>query len=168
MHVLSDEPNWNGERGFITREVIEKYSTPGCTYMFCGPLPMYRFVKKALDEMGVPVRRFRHDVVNNPSDVSTLPGYPNGTETKTFKITVVRGVHEDVIEVNAAEPVAVALERSGIAIDTHCRNGECGFCRSHLLSGEIFVSPIGDGRRRPGGTGLVSSLFLLAALRFED
>ena len=148
VHVLSDEPDWPGEKGFITREIIEKYSTPDCTYMFCGPLPMFRFVKKALDEMSVPVRRFRHDVVNNPADVSTLPGYPKGTEEKTFKITVVRGIHEDVIDAKASEPVAVALERSGIAIDTHCRNGECGFCRSHLLSGEIFVSPIGDGRRR--------------------
>ncbi|MCR5136405.1 MAG: iron-sulfur cluster-binding domain-containing protein [Oscillospiraceae bacterium] len=148
VHVLSDEPEWEGEKGFITREIIEKYSTPDCTYMFCGPLPMFRFVKAALDEMGVPVRRFRHDVVNNPADVSTLPGYPKGTEKKTFKITVVRGIHEDVIEASAAEPVTVALERAGIAIDTHCRNGECGFCRSHLLSGEIFVSPIGDGRRR--------------------
>ncbi|MBQ2178555.1 MAG: hypothetical protein II451_05445 [Oscillospiraceae bacterium] len=27
------------------------------------------------------------------------------------------------------------------------RAGECGFCRSQLLSGEIFVSPISDGRR---------------------
>ncbi|MBR3294562.1 MAG: iron-sulfur cluster-binding domain-containing protein [Oscillospiraceae bacterium] len=54
----------------------------------------------------------------------------------------------DVIEAKASESVAVALERSGIKINTHCRNGECGFCRSHLLSGEIFVSPVGDGRRR--------------------
>ncbi len=148
VHVLSDEPDWPGEKGFITREIIEKYSNPDSTFMFCGPLAMFRFVKKALDEMGVPVRRFRHDVVNNPADVSTLPGYPKGTETKTFKITVVRGIHEDIIDAKASEPVAVALERAGIAIDTHCRNGECGFCRSHLLSGEIFVSPIGDGRRR--------------------
>ena len=148
VHVLSDEPDWQGEKGFITREIIEKYSTPDCTYMFCGPLPMFRFVKKALDEMGIGPRRFRHDVVNNPADVSTLPGYPKGTETKTFKITVLRGIHEDVIDAAASEPVAVALERAGIAIDTHCRNGECGFCRSHLLEGEIFVSPIGDGRRR--------------------
>ena len=148
VHVLSDEPDWPGEKGFITREIIEKYSTPDCSYMFCGPLAMFRFVKKALDEMGISGRRFRHDVVNNPADVSTLPGYPKGTEKKTFKITVLRGIHEDVIEAKASEPVAVALERSGIAIDTHCRNGECGFCRSQLLSGEIFVSPIGDGRRR--------------------
>lgn len=87
------------------------------------------------------------DVVNNPADISTLPGYPVGTEKKTFKICVVRGVREDIIEAKASESVAVALERSAIPVDTHCRNGECGFCRSQLLSGDIFVSPIGDGRR---------------------
>ena len=139
VHVLSDEPDWPGEKGFNTRELIEKYSEGDVSYMFCGPLPMYTFVKKALDEMGVTGRRFRHDVVNNPADVSTLPGYPRGTEQKTFTITVRRGIHEDVIEAKASEPVAVALERAGIAIDTHCRNGECGFCRSHLLAGEIVV-----------------------------
>ena len=147
VHVLSDEPGWEGEKGFITKEIIEKYSTPDCTYMFCGPLAMFRFVKKALDEMGIGPRRFRHDVVNNPADVSTLPGYPKGTETRTFKITVLRGIHEDVIDAAADEPVAVALERSAIPIDTHCRGGECGFCRTQLLSGDIFVSPLNDGRR---------------------
>lgn len=76
-----------------------------------------------------------------------VPGYPVGTEKKTFKICVVRGVREDIIEAKASESVAVALERSAIPVDTHCRNGECGFCRSQLLSGDIFVSPIGDGRR---------------------
>jgi ferredoxin-NADP reductase len=148
IHVLSDDPDWQGEKGFITRQLIEKYSTPDCSYLFCGPLPMFNFVKKALDEMGVGPRRFRHDVVNNPADISTAPGYPKSAETKTFRITVVRGIQEDVIEAKASESVAVALERSGIKINTHCRNGECGFCRSHLLSGEIFVSPVGDRRRR--------------------
>ena len=147
VHVLSGDEAWQGEKGFITKELIEKYSTPDSTYMFCGPLAMFHFVSAALDEMGVPKRRFRHDVVNNPADISTLPGYPKGTESKTFRITVLRGIQEDVIEARASESVAVALERSAIPIDTHCRNGECGFCRSQLLAGDIFVSPIGDGRR---------------------
>ncbi len=147
VNVLSGEPDWPGEKGFISREIIEKYSTPGCTYMFCGPFPMFTFVKKALDDMGVPARRFRHDAINNPADVTQLPGYPKGRETETHRITVRRGIAEDVIEASAKEPVAVALERAGIKIDTHCRNGECGFCRSQLVSGDVFVSPIGDGRR---------------------
>ncbi len=147
VHVLSDEPSWPGEKGFITREIIEKYSGEDPTYLFCGPLPMYRFVEKALHEMGVPPRRFRHDVVGQPKDVTTLPGYPKGTESKTFRITVLRGLQQDVIDAAASEPVAVALERAAIAVDTHCRGGECGLCRSQLVSGEVFVSPIGDGRR---------------------
>ncbi len=147
IHILSDDSSWQGEKGFVSREIIEKYSPEGCTYMFCGPYKMYQAIQNAMDEMGVPKRRFRCDVINNPSDVTLLPGYPKGEETKTHKITVVRGIQEDVITAQASESVAVALERSGIVIDTHCRNGECGFCRSQLLSGDIFVSPLNDGRR---------------------
>ena len=110
VHVLSGDPDWPGEHGFITREIIEKYAAPNSTFLFCGPLAMFRFVRKALEDMGVPQRRFRHDVVNNPADISTLPGYPKGTEEKTFRITVVRGIHEDVIDARASESVAVALE----------------------------------------------------------
>ena len=28
-----------------------------------------------------------------------------------------------------------------------CRCGECGYCRTQLVAGTIFVSPLGDGRR---------------------
>ena len=153
VHILSDDPDWDGEKGFLNKDLIAKY-TPGpddrgreATYMFCGPFPMWKVCKEAMNELGVERRRFRCDVINNPADVTKLPGYPAGKETETHKITVVRGIQEDVIEAAANETVAVALERAGIKVDTHCRNGECGFCRSHLLEGDIFVSPIGDGRR---------------------
>jgi ferredoxin len=76
-----------------------------------------------------------------------LPGYPAGNKDKVWRLTVRRGIHEDVISARGDEPVAVALERAAIPVDTHCRCGECGYCRTQLLSGEIFVSPLGDGRR---------------------
>ena len=79
VHVLSDDPDWDGECGFLTREIIERYSPADCTYMFCGPLPMYLSVGAIMEEMQVPFRRFRHDVAGQPADVSTLPGYPKGT-----------------------------------------------------------------------------------------
>lgn len=148
IHVLANEPGWKGEKGFINRQIIEKYMGEDPTFMFCGPLPMFQAVEHVLmDEMKVPFRRFRHDVVGQPKDVTKLKGYPAGTEKNRFKITVVRGIQEDVIDADASEPVAVALERAAIPVDTHCRGGECGFCRSQLLEGEIFVSPLGDGRR---------------------
>lgn len=147
VHVLSDDDKWKGEKGFVTKEIIEKYSGEDPTYMFCGPLPMYNLISKNLKEMGVREKRFRHDVMNNPVDSTKIPGWPMGNEKKTFKITVVRGVEETVISASGNEPVAVALERAAIPVDTHCRCGECGFCRTQLLEGEIFVSPNGDGRR---------------------
>ncbi|MBO4383694.1 MAG: 2Fe-2S iron-sulfur cluster binding domain-containing protein [Clostridia bacterium] len=153
VHVLSDDPDWDGEKGFLTADLIKKY-TPGpddrgreATYLFCGPYLMWKAVKEALAELGVERRRFRCDVINNPADVTQLPGYPKGAEEKTYLIRVLRGIQEDVITAVGNEPVAVALERAGIKLDTHCRNGECGFCRSQLLSGDVFVSPVGDGRR---------------------
>ncbi|MCR4588731.1 MAG: iron-sulfur cluster-binding domain-containing protein [Lachnospiraceae bacterium] len=147
IHVMSDDPEWDGEKGFVTKELIEKYSAPDSTYMFCGPWPMYNFVTKALKELNVPARRFRHDVMQQPSKATNIPGFPEDQVGKVYKLTVVRGIQEDVVDARADEPVAVALERSAIAIDTHCRGGECGFCRSKLLAGDLFISPLGDGRR---------------------
>ena len=159
IHVMSDDPEWEGEKGFITTELIRKYSCgiPSETntadrpvdtsYFFCGPWAMYRVVCKSMEEMGITARRFRHDVMQQPSNVKQIPGFPEEQIGKRYEITVVRGIQKDVIPAAADEPVAVALERAAIPVDTHCRGGECGFCRSQLLDGDIFVSPLGDGRR---------------------
>ncbi len=147
VHVMSDDPEWDGEKGFITKELIDKYSDGDTSYFFCGPLAMYGSIEKSMKEMGIGPRRFRHDVMSQPSDVEKIPGFSTDQIGKTYTITVRRGIQEDRVFAKAEEPVAVALERAGIPVDTHCRGGECGFCRSQLLAGDIFVSPLGDGRR---------------------
>lgn len=147
VHILSGDDAWQGEKGFLTKEIIAKYMGEDPTLMFCGPLPMYELVKQAATDLGVTCRRFRHDVVGQPADPTKLPGYPAENKDKVWKMTVKRGIAEDVIDARGDEPVAVALERAGIPIDTHCRCGECGYCRTQLVKGEIFVSPLGDGRR---------------------
>ena len=146
VHVMSDDDEWDGEKGFVTEEIIRKYSPEGASYFFCGPPAMFFLVDKIMKDMGVPMKRFRHDAAAQP-DVKLIPGFPMDQAGKTYKITVRRGIHEDVIEAAADEPVAVALERAAIPIDTHCRGGECGYCRTQLLKGDIFVSPLNDGRR---------------------
>ena len=147
VHVLSGDEEWQGEKGFITRQLIEKYAGEDPTFMFCGPLAMYKLVKSHMDTMGVTCRRFRRDVINNPADPTQIEGFPKGNEQKTYYITVVRGIDRQVIKASGGESVAVALERAAIPVDTHCRCGECGFCRSQLLAGDIFVPAFGDGRR---------------------
>ncbi len=146
VNVISDDPDWKGEKGFINADLVKKYSSGDCSYFYCGPFAMYGFIEKVMKEMGISGRRFRHDVVGNPP-VAKIPGYPKGADAKTYQITVIRGVQKDVVPASGSESVAVALERAGIPVNTHCRNGVCGYCRSQLLNGDIFVSPYGDGRR---------------------
>ncbi|MBQ2219112.1 MAG: 2Fe-2S iron-sulfur cluster binding domain-containing protein [Firmicutes bacterium] len=108
---------------------------------------MYRFLHGELDKMGIPARRIRFEVFGQAKDITQFAGYPEGMADKTFELTVVRGIHEDRIPAKATESIVVALERAGIRIETGCRSGECGFCRSKLLSGNVFICPENDGRR---------------------
>lgn len=147
VHVLSDEPDWQGEKGFLTRELISKYSAGDVSYFICGPQVMYKFLEGELKALNIPRRRIRREVFGAPRDIVKCPGYPVQCADKTFNLTVRRGIHEDVIPARANETVVVALERAKIFVITECRSGECGFCRSQLISGDIFVAPEGDGRR---------------------
>ena len=147
VHVLSgDEPDWQGEKGFLTAELIKKYSAADTTYFICGPQAMYTFLRGELDKLNAPKRRVRFEVFGQAKDITTFPGYPTELKDKTFQLTVRRGIHEDVIPAKATESIVVALERAGIRIETGCRSGECGFCRTKVLSGSVYVCPENDGR----------------------
>lgn len=147
IYVMSDDPDFEGEKGFISAEIIRKYSPEDASYFICGPQVMYSFIAGELKKLGVPRRRIRNEIMGAPADARKIPGFPPEALGRKVKITVMRGVREDVIEAASDEPVAVSLERAGIPIPTHCRSGACGYCRTELLSGEIFVRPDGDGRR---------------------
>lgn len=148
VHVLSgDEPDWQGEKGFITADIIRKYSAPDTTYFICGPQAMYTFMRGELKKLDIPARRVRFEVFGQAKDITKYAGYPVELADKTFQLTVVRGISETVIPAKATESLAVALERAGIRIETACRSGECGFCRTKVLSGNYYVCPEGDGRR---------------------
>ena len=148
VHVLSgDEPDWKGEKGFLTAELIKKYSEGDTTYFICGPQAMYTFLRSELAKMDIQKRRVRFEVFGTPKDITKFEGYPLDVKDKVFDLTVVRGIHEDVIPARATESLVTALERAGILIETACRSGECGLCRTKVLSGDVFVCPEGDGRR---------------------
>ena len=148
VNVLSgDEPGWTGEKGFLSAELIKKYSKGDCSYFICGPQAMYRFLREEVVKLGVPAKRVRFEVFGQAKDITAFEGYPKELAGKTFNITVRRGIHEDVIPAKATESIVTACERAGIVLLTNCRSGECGFCRTKVISGEYYVCPEGDGRR---------------------
>ena len=148
VHVLSgDDPAWQGEKGFLTAELIKKYSKGDCSYFICGPQAMYRFLREEVAKLSVPARRVRFEVFGQAKDVAALPGYPVEKKDETYKLTVVRGISREEIPARACDSLVTSCEKAGIILLTDCRSGECGFCRTKVLSGEYYVNPEGDGRR---------------------
>jgi ferredoxin-NADP reductase len=150
IHVLScEEVSLEGcEQGFITADIIEKYCDFSNSSVFiCGPQVMYDFIDKELIKFQLPENRIRKEVYGEVKDVVLLPNFPKKMAEKSFKIKVRIGNLLEEIPANAHESVLVAIERAKLAPPSICRSGQCGFCRSKLISGEIFVNPKNDGRR---------------------
>lgn len=148
VHVLSDEQADGFEHGFINAELIKKYA-PASDYsvFICGPEAMYRFLEKELPALNLPGKNIRRELLGVTGKVWEHAGYPAECKDKSYHITVKRGPKEMVIEASANETVLVALERSGIKAPSRCRSGECGWCRSKLVSGSVFIPEENEGRR---------------------
>jgi predicted ferric reductase len=66
VHVLLEPPaGWDGERRFITREVLERHlpvTRAGLEYFLCGPTPMTLVVEEALDALAVPAAQVHSEI----------------------------------------------------------------------------------------------------------
>lgn len=152
VHNVLSEPKegWTGETGFIGADIIKKLvpDWDKVTYFVSGPQPMYDFLEKEFNKMGVEKRRIRMEEYGETDDITLSPLYPKGHENETFKIKVIFGKDDvQVIDAKATDTVVVSLEKAGLAPDSHCRSGACGWCRSLLLEGDVWQRPQSDGVR---------------------
>jgi ferredoxin len=80
-------------------------------------------------------------------DPTILPDFPPEAAGQTFRLQVQIGGLSTEIPARGSETLLVALERANLAPPAHCRSGECGWCRSRLVRGQVYVNSKGDGRR---------------------
>ncbi len=148
IHVLSDEEKPGFEHGFITAELIRKYAPEGDYSVFmCGPKAMYTFCEKECIKLGLPKRRYRMEMSGDYFGVEKKPDYPQEQSGKSYTLTVdIRG-EKLKVPCKAGESLLWAMERAGIKAPSHCRSGECGWCHSRLVSGEVYIPEDADGRR---------------------
>ncbi len=148
VHVLSDEEKAGYEHGFINAALIKKYgNSEDYTVLMCGPQAMYKFCLGECEKLGLPKRRYRTEVSGDYVGAVNNPDYPEDKKDKEFKITVdIRGTKQTVT-CKSDETLLVAMEQAGIAAPSHCRSGECGWCHSRLVSGDVYIPEDADGRR---------------------
>ena len=148
VHVLSDEERKGYEHGFITADIIKKYARGEAVSIFmCGPQAMYNFLDGEIAKLGIEPKYVRRELFGAIKDPWNQLGYPAEIRGKTFTATVRHNGKIYTVPASADEPLLVAFERAGIDAPSRCRSGECGWCRSKLLSGNVFVPEVTDGRR---------------------
>jgi ferredoxin-NADP reductase len=150
VHVLScDEVSMEAcERGFISADLIRKHAdVDNSSFFICGPPAMYEFVEEQLAKLDLPKKRTRREVYGELLDVTRSPGFPREVADQTFRLQVHVGDVTTEVPARAVETILVAIERANLAPPSECRSGECGFCRSLLVDGDVYVSPGSDGRR---------------------
>ena len=134
------------EKGFITAELIKKYAPEQYSIFMCGPQAMVNFVDKEIEKLNLRKKFVRHELFGEYFNPDKEEDYPTNVNP-TFSITVRIAGKEQTIVANANDSILRSLEKNGIKSPAHCRSGECGWCHSHLISGEIYAPKSVDGRR---------------------
>ena len=148
VHVLSDEEREGYEHGFVTAELIKKYAGEGdYSVLMCGPKAMYTFCEGECKKLGLPKRRYRAEMSGDYMGVVDNADYPKEQIGREYSLTVLIHGEATRLKCQAGESLLWAMERAGINAPSHCRSGECGWCHSRLVSGEVYVPAEVDGRR---------------------
>lgn len=149
-YILSDEDAYGYKHGFISSEVIKSAAPKHVAYSLfaAGPQSMYEYLDAQAKELGLINKYYRKELFGSVKEPWKLDGYPKNTKDKVFNLHVKMCNKEYDIKCRAKENMMVALERAGIAGPNRCRGGICGWCRSRLLDGDVFIPEDTDGRRQ--------------------
>lgn len=138
--VISEkDDSWNGETGFIDRNLIKRlvpdYAERTC--YICGPQVMNYFCKTELQELGLSEKQIRREMFGTRCDIQNEPGWPESlTGDEVFNVKI----GERIIPAKSGESLLTALERSGVRMNVCCRSGECSLCRVKLVDGKVFLA----------------------------
>lgn len=148
VHILSHEEKEGYEHGFITAELIKKYAPEGEYSVFmCGPKAMYIFEEGEMKKLGLPKRLYRMEMSGDYLKADENADFPADKKDAKFTLTVVIHGEKQTIPCSARQSLLWAMEGAGIKAPSHCRSGECGWCHSRLVSGEVYIPEDADGRR---------------------
>lgn len=108
--------------------------------MICGPQPMIDGLRQLLSSLGVPDAQVRFERFEMA--VAATGGWQAGGARRlpadqASSHTVRWARSGSTMRATHGERLLDAAESSGIAIDSLCRSGVCGTCRTRVLSGDV-------------------------------
>ena len=106
-------------------------------HLICGPAPMIESLREGLASLGVPDDRIRFEAFE-AAVASASDAVDDGA---TYEVSFSRS--GGATTVSGGTSLLDAAEAAGAPVDSMCRAGTCGTCRTRLVS----------GKRRGGGEG---------------
>ena len=149
FHLMSETKEDGTEfTGRISKQIIQKLSKNQPFSLFaCGPQGMYTHLDKIAMELGLDPKHYRKEIFGAHKDPTSLPGYKLIQTDRPLKAIIHIADKTYEIPMDPKETIITAMERAGIAGPNRCRGGICGYCRSRLVSGEVYIPEDIDGRR---------------------
>ena len=139
VYVLSEEEKSPYEHGFITAEIIKKYvKSADYSIFICGPEMLHKHLDNEMKKLQIEAKNVRHEVFSSSNDEN---------ETKTFNVKIHQKGEVKNIKCLSNETLLHCFEVNRIKAISKCRSGECGFCHSKLISGEVVIPEKQDRRR---------------------
>ncbi len=135
--ILSEpDPEWAGDRGFITLDYITSKISflPDHRFFFCGPPIMTDAIVASLGVLGIPLERIHTEKFVSPVtfDRSALPSRKlsltwNGTK----------------VDYHGTETILEGLEKANISHPFACRVGVCGSCKCKVTGKFSMITDAG-------------------------
>ncbi len=148
IYVLSDEHILGKERGFITKTMIEKYAPAKYSLFINGSQNLYKMTLPQVSELRLQNKSIRMGLGGQIENPAKIQDFPKDAIGLTFLCKVIRnGEAIATVPCASEESLLVSLEKEGVTSPALCRSGECGFCRSRLLQGNVFIPQDTDSRR---------------------
>lgn len=138
-----DGVTWNGERGRVTAELLQRV-VPNLTQRqihYCGPADMNQSLQQMFWEMQIPEAQVRSESFLRPRS-----GAAESQSLTDAAVSAVATEREPIVSfarsgrsasVATGRTVLEMAESVGVSIDFDCRAGTCGTCKTKLLSGRV-------------------------------
>ena len=128
VYILSEENDNEFQNGFIDKNTIDKYLKDENSFFVCGSTEFYFYMNEELKKYNYPNKYIRHDM---------FMGHIELKSNEEYKVTVITDNKEVKIKCRGKQTLLSAMEENGIKTLSKCHVGECGFCRSKLISGKV-------------------------------
>lgn len=141
--------NRNNPKNRITVNMIKSFITAKFTVFACGDMDFYDAIKKELSVLNLGRKDLRLECSHSIDETKNhiKEENTNSKARKEFNIKVFSNNEEYNVTCAEDQTILSALELSNVRVRSKCRSGECGYCRSLLLWGNVHIKEGVEHRR---------------------